>query len=62
MILSTREVLASLKMQNLLTKVQIANLNEVQIAEALALGAKAAAVTVSLLERNPPFAHEIEAG
>jgi fructokinase len=52
-------VLASLKMQNLLTKSQVASLTETQIAGALALGAKAAAVTVSRAGANPPFAHEI---
>jgi fructokinase len=52
-------ILASLKKQNLLTKAQVANLAENQIAEALALGAKAAAVTVSRAGANPPFAHEI---
>ena len=52
-------VLASLKMQNLLTKPQIASLSEDQIAALLALGAKAAAVTVSRAGANPPFAHEI---
>lgn len=52
-------VLASLKMQNLLTKTQVASLSEDQIAALLALGAKAAAVTVSRAGANPPFAHEI---
>lgn len=52
-------VLASLKKQNLLTKDKVANLTEGQIAEALSLGAKAAAVTVSRAGANPPFAHEI---
>ncbi|MCM2291534.1 carbohydrate kinase [Allorhizobium sp. BGMRC 0089] len=52
-------VLASLKMQNLLTKQQVASLNEEQIAKALSLGSKAAAVTVSRAGANPPFAHEI---
>ena len=52
-------ILASLKMQNLLTKAQVANLTEDQIAKALALGAKAAAVTVSRAGANPPFAKEI---
>jgi fructokinase len=52
-------VLASLKMQNLLTKDQVANLSQDQIANALALGAKAAAVTVSRAGANPPFANEI---
>ena len=52
-------VLASLKMQNLLTKQQVARLSEDQIANALALGAKAAAVTVSRAGANPPWAKEI---
>ena len=52
-------VLASLKLQNLLTKGQVASLTEDQIAKALALGAKAAAVTVSRAGANPPFAREI---
>ena len=52
-------ILASLKMQGLLTKAQVAELTEEQIAGALALGARAAAVTVSRAGANPPFAHEI---
>ncbi|HSX75253.1 MAG TPA: carbohydrate kinase [Shinella sp.] len=52
-------VLAALKMQNLLTKQQVANLSEDQIAKVLALGAKAAAVTVSRAGANPPWAREI---
>ncbi|WP_234189112.1 carbohydrate kinase [Shinella sp. NM-101] len=52
-------VLASLKMQNLLTKEQVARLSEEQIARALALGASAAAVTVSRAGANPPWAREI---
>ena len=52
-------VLASLKMQNLLTKQQVARLSEDQIAKVLALGAKAAAVTVSRAGANPPWAKEI---
>jgi fructokinase len=52
-------VLASLKMQNLLTKQQVARLDESQIGKALALGAKAAAVTVSRAGANPPWAREI---
>ena len=52
-------VLASLKMQNLLTKQQVAKLTEDQIAKVLALGAKAAAVTVSRAGANPPWAKEI---
>ena len=52
-------ILASLKMQGLLTKEKVAALSEDQIAKALALGAKVAAVTVSRAGANPPFAHEI---
>ncbi|WP_337267949.1 carbohydrate kinase family protein [Oryzifoliimicrobium ureilyticus] len=52
-------VLASLKLQNLLTKAQVANLSEVQVRKALELGAKSAAVTVSRAGANPPWAHEI---
>ncbi|MDX3978680.1 carbohydrate kinase [Shinella sp.] len=52
-------VLASLKMQNLLTKQQVAKLDQDQIAKVLALGAKAAAVTVSRAGANPPWAKEI---
>ncbi len=52
-------ILASLKLQGLLTKPQVASLTEDQIAKALALGAKAAAVTVSRAGANPPWANEI---
>ncbi|MFP5078593.1 carbohydrate kinase family protein [Rhizobium sp. YIM 134829] len=52
-------ILASLKLNNLLTKQAVANLNDAQLRDALALGAKAAAVTVSRAGANPPFAHEI---
>jgi fructokinase len=52
-------ILASFKMQDLLTKDKIAALTEDQVNKALALGAKAAAVTVSRAGANPPFAHEI---
>ncbi|MDC7742888.1 carbohydrate kinase family protein [Rhizobium binxianense] len=52
-------VLASLKMDGLLTKGQVANLDEKALRNALALGAKAAAVTVSRAGANPPWAHEI---
>ena len=55
-------VLASLKMQNLLTKQQVARLSEDQIVKVLALGAKAAAVTVSRAGANPPWAKEIGLG
>lgn len=52
-------ILASLRIQNLLTKAKVAALTEDQVGKALALGAKAAAVTVSRAGANPPFAHEI---
>ena len=52
-------ILASFKMQDLLTKEKIAALTEDQVRRALELGAKAAAVTVSRAGANPPFAHEI---
>ena len=52
-------ILASLKRQNLLTKKKVANLSEQAVRDALALGAKAAAVTVSRAGANPPYAHEI---
>ena len=52
-------ILASLKMNNLLTKAQVASLNEKALQDVLALGAKAAAVTVSRAGANPPWAHEI---
>lgn len=52
-------ILASLKMQNLLTKAQVARLTEEQIGNALTLAAKAAAVTVSRAGANPPWASEI---
>ena len=52
-------ILASFKMQDLLTKEKVEALTEEQVGKALALGAKAAAVTVSRAGANPPFAHEI---
>ena len=52
-------VLASLHEQNLLTKAGIATLSEDAIRQALTLGAKAAAVTVSRAGANPPWRHEI---
>ncbi|MBB5533697.1 carbohydrate kinase family protein [Rhizobium giardinii] len=52
-------ILASLKMNNLLTKQQVANLSESAVRDALALGAKAAAVTVSRAGANPPWSYEI---
>ncbi|AZO55823.1 MAG: carbohydrate kinase [Mesorhizobium sp.] len=52
-------ILASLYEQGLLTKAAISSLSEGAIREALALGAKAAAVTVSRAGANPPWRHEI---
>jgi len=52
-------VLASLRRDNLLTKVQVADLDEAAIRNALALAAKVAAVTVSRAGANPPWAKEV---
>ncbi|GLS40233.1 carbohydrate kinase [Mesorhizobium tianshanense] len=52
-------ILASLHEQGLLSKDVIDNLSEDAIHKALALGAKAAAVTVSRAGANPPWRHEI---
>lgn len=52
-------ILASLHEQGLLTKAAISGLSEDVIRKALALGAKAAAVTVSRAGANPPWRHEI---
>lgn len=52
-------VLASLKLSDLLTKEAVANLSESAVRDALTLGAKAAAVTVSRAGANPPWKHEI---
>lgn len=52
-------VLASLKLAGLLNKKAVASLSEQAIRDALTLGAKAAAVTVSRAGANPPFAREI---
>ncbi|TPM37543.1 carbohydrate kinase [Mesorhizobium sp. B2-3-4] len=52
-------ILASLHEQGLLTKTAISSLSEDAIHKALALGAKAAAVTVSRAGANPPWRHEI---
>ncbi|MFD1330003.1 carbohydrate kinase family protein [Mycoplana ramosa] len=52
-------VLASLKRNDLLTKQQVAALSEEALRDALALAAKAAAVTVSRAGANPPWASEI---
>ena len=52
-------ILASLKMNDRLTKAKVAALDEAALRDALALGAKAAAVTVSRAGANPPWAKEI---
>ncbi|TGQ66884.1 MAG: carbohydrate kinase [Mesorhizobium sp.] len=52
-------ILASLHEQGLLSKAAIADLSKDAICKALALGAKAAAVTVSRAGANPPWRHEI---
>ncbi|ESX17804.1 carbohydrate kinase [Mesorhizobium sp. LSJC255A00] len=52
-------ILASLHEQGLLTKAGIGGLSEDAIRQALALGAKAAALTVSRAGANPPWRHEI---
>lgn len=52
-------ILASLHEQGMLTKAAIATLSKDAIHKALALGAKAAAVTVSRAGANPPWRHEI---
>ena len=52
-------ILASLDLAGLLTKDKVRTLSADAIRDALALGAKAAAVTVSRAGANPPFAREI---
>ena len=52
-------ILASLHEQGALTKPAIANLTEAAIREALELGARAAAITVSRAGANPPWKHEL---
>lgn len=54
-------VLASLRRQGVLTKAGLSAITAGQIAAALALGAQAAAVTVSRPGANPPWAHEMPA-
>ena len=53
-------ILASLHGQGLLTKEAVANLDEDQIHAAVALGVRAAAITVSRAGANPPWAHEMK--
>lgn len=52
-------ILASLHEQGALSKDAIANLSEDAIRNALTLGARAAAVTVSRAGANPPWKHEL---
>ncbi|WP_410217834.1 carbohydrate kinase family protein [Paracoccus sp. (in: a-proteobacteria)] len=52
-------VLASLDRQGLLSKEGLATITPEQIRAALALGAQAAAITVSRPGANPPWAHEM---
>ncbi|MBV2142272.1 carbohydrate kinase [Falsochrobactrum sp. TDYN1] len=52
-------ILASLHVQGLLDKQAIANLDEDQIHAAVALGVRAAAITVSRAGANPPWATEM---
>ncbi|VDS09072.1 2-dehydro-3-deoxygluconokinase [Paracoccus haematequi] len=54
-------VLASLRRQGVLTKAGLATITPDQIAAALTLGARAAAITVSRPGANPPWAHEMPA-
>jgi fructokinase len=52
-------ILASLHEQGALSKPRIAGLSEQEILNALALGAAAAAVTVSRAGANPPWRYEL---
>lgn len=54
-------VLASLRRQGLLSKAALAQISADQLQAALALGAQAAAITVSRPGANPPWAHEMPA-
>ncbi len=53
-------ILTNLHSQYLLTKDAVANLTEDQIHSAVALGVRAAAITVSRAGANPPWAHEMK--
>lgn len=53
-------ILASLHNQGLLRKEALAELTEDQVHSAVALGVRAAAVTVSRAGANPPWAHEMK--
>lgn len=52
-------LLASLHEQSLLTKTAVADLSESAVRDALGLGVRAAAVTVSRAGANPPWRHEL---
>ena len=52
-------VLASLHRAGALTKARVAALSEAEIADALTLGVRAAAVTVGRAGANPPWDHEL---
>lgn len=54
-------VLASLRRQGLLSKAALARISADQLQAALALGAQAAAITVSRPGANPPWTHEMPA-
>jgi fructokinase len=52
-------VLVALHRAGLLTKAAVAALSQAQVVDALTLGVRAAAVTVSRAGANPPWAHEL---
>jgi len=52
-------LLAGLQRAGKLTKADVANLDDATLRAALALGGKAAAVTVSRAGANPPWTHEL---